>query len=71
MTLQHGFNAANDKLIRVLGAEISSKQGNESDVLVSELVEDITAPQTRIDLSFAALAPCCQASSFAEHKPRI
>ena len=45
--MQHGFNAANDKLIRVLGDEISSKQGNKSDVLVSELFEDITAPQTR------------------------
>ena len=36
--------------------------------LIVELFEDILAPRTRINLSFAALKPCCQAAYFAKTK---
>ena len=33
--------------------------------------EDISAPRTPINLSFAALEPCCQSASFAYNKPQL
>jgi hypothetical protein len=70
---RNGFNTASDKLIRVCGTEISSKEVHKSDGLVWcshfwNFFEDILAPLSRINLSFAVLDLCYQTGSFAYKK---
>ena len=57
----HGFNEANDKLIRVHGAEISYKTYVNypyQTKLSNHVLYDISAPRTRINFVFASLKPC-------------
>jgi hypothetical protein len=41
-----------------------SNQGHTGQAIYQHIYQDISAPQTRINLLFALLKPCFQASSF-------
>ena len=69
---QHGSNAANDPSL--WGQDIFKNfpilAAPNQTVRFVHVFEDISATQTRINLLFAALEPCCLAGSFAYNKPQ-
>ena len=61
--LQHGFIAANNKLIWVSCTETCIKQPNQTKSL--HISDDISAPWTWIEVSFAVFKLCWKVSSLA------
>ena len=66
LALHHGFNEVIGKPIQVPNIDLLVWLG-----YFMHIMENISSPQTRINLTIALLKPCFQAGSFEYNKPYI